>query len=154
MSRMRPLRPAPVLLVLYVALVLWVTLGPVPWAGHGYQAPDGVLDWRIWFDADTWTSGTRTEFILNVLMFVPLGALLARTMRRAPLLVVTAVAVGLGVIIELTQIGMVDRISDPRDVVANAGGALVGVLIARGVAALAGAFSSPTPARARAQRTS
>ncbi|MEI5585085.1 MULTISPECIES: VanZ family protein [unclassified Agromyces] len=152
---MRPLRPAPVLLVAYVGLVLWATLGPVPWAGHGYQAPDGVLDWRIWLDADTWTMGTRTEFVLNVLMFVPLGALLALTLRRAPLLVVTGVAVALGVVIELAQISMVDRISDPRDVVANAGGAFVGVLIARGIAAIAGLSSqTPAPARARAQRTS
>ena len=147
---MRPLRPAPVLLVMYVGLVLWATLGPVPWAGRGYQARDGVLDLGSWFDSETWTMGTSTEFVLNVLMFVPLGALLALTLRRTPLLWVTAIAVGLGVVIELTQIPMVDRISDPRDIVANAGGALLGVVVARGVAALG---RSPEPARARARRS-
>ncbi|MGR2752792.1 VanZ family protein [Agromyces arachidis] len=153
---MRPIRLAPVLLVLYVGLVLWATLGPVPWAGPSYQSRDGVLDLGSWLDAETWAMGTGTEFVLNVLMFVPLGVLLALTLRRLPVLWVTAVAVGLGVLIELAQIPMVDRISDPRDVVANAGGALLGVLVARGVAALVALArrGETTQARSRAQRTS
>jgi VanZ family protein len=130
MLSMRPLRSAALaLLVLYVPLVLWATLGPVPWAGEGYQAPDGVLDWRIWFDASTWTVGSGNEFTLNVLMFIPLGALLAvvvpGVIRPAML------AFGLTAAIELVQIPMADRISDPRDLAANAFGALIGVIVAR-----------------------
>ena len=50
MERMRPSRAAAALLFLYAAAVLWATLGPVPWAGAGYQSPNGLLDFELWFE--------------------------------------------------------------------------------------------------------
>ncbi|GGI45944.1 VanZ like family protein [Agromyces flavus] len=131
MERMRPSRAAAVLLFLYAAVVLWATLGPVPWAGSGYQSPNGVLDWELWLERATWTTGLESELMLNVLMFVPFGALLAFALRGVSFVVPAIMAAGFSLLIELVQIPMADRISDPRDLVANAGGALIGVIAAR-----------------------
>ncbi|MFE5670889.1 VanZ family protein [Agromyces sp. NPDC056523] len=128
---MRPSRAAAALLFLYAAVVLWATLGPVPWAGSGYQSPNGVLDWELWLERSTWTTGLESELMLNVLMFVPFGALLAFALRGVSFVVPAIMAAGFSLLIELVQIPMADRISDPRDLVANAGGALIGVVAAR-----------------------
>lgn len=131
MEGMRPSRAAAALLFVYAGLVLWATLGTVPRAGFGNQSPRGVLDWRLWFEPSTWTAGLQTELMLNVVMFVPLGALLAFALRRVSFLVPVMMAAGFSLAIELAQIPMSDRISDPRDLVANTAGALIGVIGAR-----------------------
>ncbi|MGR0320723.1 VanZ family protein [Agromyces sp. ZXT2-3] len=143
---MRPSRAAAVLLFAYAVVVMWLTLGPAPGAVYGNQAPGGVLDPGIWFDADTWAIGSRTEFELNVLLFVPFGALLAFAVRGAPPIVPAAMAAGFALLIEIAQIPMADRISDPRDLVANSLGAVIGILIARISDAIAGI---PNALRAR-----
>ncbi|MBM7505966.1 VanZ family protein [Agromyces aurantiacus] len=150
MKRMRPSRRALVFLVLYLALVLWATLGPVPWSGHGYQSPNGVLDWQNWLEPETWTIGLESEMFLNVVMFVPIGALLAFALRGMPAWVPVAAAFGTSLAIELAQIPMADRISDPRDLAANAGGALIGIVIARIADGLRMAFARPAAPQERA----
>jgi glycopeptide antibiotics resistance protein len=128
---MRPSRAAAVLLFVYAGLVLWATLGSVPRAGLGNQSPNGVLDWRLWLEPSTWTTGLETELMLNVMMFVPLGVLLAFALRGVSFMVPVMMAAGFSLAIELAQIPMSDRISDPRDLVANTVGALIGVIGAR-----------------------
>lgn len=128
---MRPSRAAAVLLFAYAGLVLWATLGSVPRAGLGNQSPNGVLDWRLWLEPSTWTTGLETELMLNVIMFVPLGVLLAFALRGVSFVVPVMMAAGFSLAIELAQIPMSDRISDPRDLVANTVGALIGVVGAR-----------------------
>ncbi|RXZ48316.1 VanZ family protein [Agromyces binzhouensis] len=128
---MRPSRTAAVLLFAYAVVMMWVTLGPAPGAVSGNQATRGILDPRIWFDSDTWTIGSQTEFELNVLLFVPFGALLAFALRGAPAIVPAVMSAGFALLIEVAQIPMADRISDPRDLVANTLGAVIGILIAR-----------------------
>jgi hypothetical protein len=136
MEGMRPSRAAAVLLFVYAGLVLWATLGSLPRAGLGNQSPRGVLDWRLWFEPSTWTTGLQSELMLNVVMFVPLGALLAFALRRVSFVVPVMMAAGFSLAIELAQIPMADRISDPRDLVANTAGALIGVIAARTVDAM------------------
>jgi hypothetical protein len=133
---MRPSRTAAVLLFAYAGLVLWATLGSVPRAGFGNQSPNGVLDWRLWLEPSTWTTGLETELMLNVIMFVPLGVLLAFALRGVSFIVPVMIAAGFSLIIELAQIPMSDRISDPRDLVANTAGALIGVIAARTIDAM------------------
>jgi hypothetical protein len=133
---MRPSRAAAVLLFAYAGLVLWATLGSVPRAGLGNQSPNGVLDWRLWLEPSTWTTGLETELMLNVIMFVPLGALLAFALRGVSFVVPVMMAAGFSLAIELAQIPMSDRISDPRDLVANTVGALIGVIGARTIDAV------------------
>jgi glycopeptide antibiotics resistance protein len=133
---MRPSRAAAVLLFVYAGLVLWATLGSVPRAGLGNQSPNGVLDWRLWLEPSTWTTGLETELMLNVMMFVPLGVLLAFALRGVSFVVPVMMAAGFSLAIELAQIPMSDRISDPRDLVANTVGALIGVIGARTIDAV------------------
>ncbi|WP_353826545.1 VanZ family protein [Agromyces sp. SYSU T0242] len=144
---MRPSRLAVALLFAYVPAVLWVTLGPAPGAVAGNQTTNGVLGVRTWLDADTWAFGSSTEFALNVLLFVPLGALLAFALRGVPALAALVIASGFALLIEVGQIPMDDRISDPRDLIANSLGALIGILLAR----LSDAIAS-IPARIRTRR--
>ena len=121
--------PLVVVTVGYLALVAWATLGPVSWHPIGWEARYGVLTPSIWLDPATWTTGSITEFAMNIAMFIPLGVLFALLAgpRRWPLAVLAAAAVSLA--IELIQIPIADRISDPRDLLSNTGGGAVGVLV-------------------------
>jgi len=70
------------------------------------------------------------DFLLNVALFVPLGFLPALR-RRWPALAVWGALAGLSATIELTQLLLPGRYSSLADVVANAAGAGLGVLLAR-----------------------
>ncbi|HWR85566.1 MAG TPA: VanZ family protein [Rhodoglobus sp.] len=140
MTATRPLAPAVVLptaviAVLYLALVAYLTLGEVPWSTLTNEARWGVLSIRSWLEPETWTTGTMFEFTANVLMFVPIGLLLRMALPRAGWSTVLGIAVAITVAIELAQIPL-DRVSDPRDLVANSAGATIGVIIGAVVLAL------------------
>jgi glycopeptide antibiotics resistance protein len=133
MTATRPLTPTVVLPtavigVLYLALVAYLTLGEVPWNTLTNEARFGVLSLRSWLEPETWTTGTIFEFTANVLMFVPIGLLLRLALPRAGWPAVLGIAVAITVAIELAQIPL-DRVSDPRDLVANSVGAVIGVIV-------------------------
>ncbi|WJL94252.1 VanZ family protein [Microbacterium sp. ET2] len=111
---------------LYTSLVLWVTLRPLPWATEGSEAPWGILNPAAWTDEAAWTDGRSLEILLNVLMFVPIGVATGLLLRGV-LALALPLLLTLG--IELAQIPL-DRISHPRDLVANGLGAIVGVALA------------------------
>jgi hypothetical protein len=122
----------------------------MPWATRGSQLELRVLNPLAWLDPQTWTTGSRREFVLNVLLFVPAGLLAARYGTRrgvlAPLLLTAA--------IEIVQIPMGDRMSDPRDLVADTTGGALGATLAT---LLRGGTRTPTPfpgRRARGRPTS
>jgi glycopeptide antibiotics resistance protein len=119
----------PLVAVAYLALVAWTTLGPVSWRAIGYEAAYGVLTPSIWFERSTWTIGSPLEFAANVAMFVPVGVLFALLAgpRRWFGALLAAGAVSLA--IELVQIPLGDRISDPRDLLANTAGAAIGIAL-------------------------
>ena len=79
-------------------------------------APDGALP-------------EHYGYLLNVLLFVPLGALLVVVLRW-PWWWVTGAGVLASTVIEVVQWRWLDRQGDWRDVVANGLGALVGALAA------------------------
>jgi len=130
-----------VLLAAYTALLLLITLGPIPQRLVGSEAPYGVLSLDLWFEASTWEAGRLYEFVLNVLIFVPWGilALAAFGDRLWPLAALAGVALTMS--IEIVQIPL-PRISDPRDLVANTLGILIGIGIAALVRTVARAISS------------
>ncbi|MFP7761687.1 VanZ family protein [Marisediminicola sp. LYQ85] len=112
--------------VLYVGAVLWVTLQPVPFATEGAEPRLSILTPEAWTSASSWTAGRPLEVALNVLMFIPVGVatgLLCRGSARLTLPLALTLA------IELAQIPL-DRISHPRDLLANAIGGLLGVALA------------------------
>ncbi len=122
-------RPLRLIAAAYVALVLWVTIGLVPWHTNGDQFDSGILNPDAWTSPITWTTGYLSEMAFNVAMFVPVGVLGALLIprRRWPLALVAGFAFTL--FIELVQMPQPDRISDPRDLVMNTAGAVLGVLV-------------------------
>jgi glycopeptide antibiotics resistance protein len=120
----------PLATVGYLALVAWATLGPVSWHAIGYEAQYGVLTPSIWFDRSTWSIGSPYEFAANIAMFVPIGVLFAMIAGPRRWVWALVAAGGLSLAVELAQIPIADRISDPRDLLANTGGAAVGIAIA------------------------
>ncbi|GAA1939753.1 VanZ family protein [Agromyces allii] len=139
----RPLRFAAVVLTLGV---LWLTVGPAPWSTSGHEFAGGVLNPEAWTSDVTWSTGYISEIAFNVAMFVPIGVLAALLLHRRhwPLAFVAGFA--LTTVIELVQLLLPDRVSDPRDLVMNTLGASLGVLLvmaARGVRRAAAVASGP-----------
>lgn len=110
----------------YTALVLLLTIGPVRQRFVGSEADRGVLDWRSWFEIGTWREGTASEFVANVALFVPWGALAVLALGGRRWMLAAIGAGSLTLAIEIAQIPLA-RISDPRDLVANVLGALLGI---------------------------
>ncbi|GAA1525386.1 glycopeptide antibiotics resistance protein [Agromyces terreus] len=129
----RPLRFAA---VLYAAGVLWLTIGPAPWSTDGHEVAGGILSPAAWTSPITWSTGYFAEIAFNVMLFIPVGVLAALLLhrRRWPLALFAGFAFTAG--IELVQLVLPDRVSDPRDLVLNTIGSTVGVglvMAARGV---------------------
>ena len=111
----------------YLLVVGYITLGAVPWQTAPNEAAKGVLSARTWADPVTWATGSAAEFAANVLMFVPVGFLLCRAFSHVAAPAVMVAGIGIAAAIEIVQIPL-DRVSDPRDLVANSLGALLGAL--------------------------
>ncbi|MEO5921454.1 MAG: VanZ family protein [Pseudolysinimonas sp.] len=114
----------------YLGVVGWITLGPQPLD----EGADSLV-WRLLhffsrFSATDWVTYSLLEFWANVAMFVPVGLFFVLLLGRRR----WWLAIGLGILltcaIEFVQMFLPDRVSDPRDIVANSVGALVGVVIA------------------------
>ncbi|MFF2387958.1 VanZ family protein [Agromyces sp. NPDC058104] len=122
-------RPLGLVAAAYAALVLWVTVGPAPWRTTGNQLEGGILNLDAWTAPVTWTTGYLAEIAFNVVLFIPVGVLAALLLpRRAwPLAFVAGFA--FTTVIELIQVPEPDRISDPRDLVMNTAGTVLGVIL-------------------------
>lgn len=120
---------AAVLWVALTAVILLVTLGPVRQRLVGSEATYGVLSPSEWLDPATWSRGSTFEFGLNLLMFVPWGALAVFALGARRWWLAAILGVALTLAIEIAQIPS-PRISDPRDLVANSIGAFIGIVLA------------------------
>ena len=116
-------------LVVYLRVVLWLTLRPLP----GPKAPVALVPL-----VDTWRQmrdlGNREaarEVIGNVLLFVPLGFLLAACLPRARrFLRAVVVGAGISLAIEATQsLPSVSRSTSVDDFMFNTIGAAIGASI-------------------------
>ena len=72
----------------------------------------------------------RVEFLANVGLFVPVGVFVLLLFGSRLWWVAVAGSVALTVAIETAQRSIPGRVSDPRDVVANSAGAVIGVALA------------------------
>ena len=118
-----------VVTVAYLALVGVVTLAPMP--EHGRNS----IIWRVVevfqrFSMTRWLDFATVEFLANVAMFVPLGLFFVLLLGRGRWWLAILFGIGLTLVIELAQQFLPSRVSDPRDLVANAIGATLGVLVA------------------------
>lgn len=112
----------------YLALVGWLTLSPL--AGSDFGLLWDIADFFEGHRSTEWITFNVVEFTANVLMFVPIGLffvlLLGR--RRWWLAIVLGMLLTTG--IEFAQQNIANRVSDPRDLVANSAGAVIGTLLA------------------------
>ncbi len=127
------IRRHPVLTVLtlgYLGVVAWVTLGPQPLDAGGSRALYRLLRYFGNHELTRWITYDRVEFSANVAMFVPIGLLFVLVLGRRRWWLAMLIGVALTVTIELSQRGIPGRVSDPRDVLANSLGAMLGVIVA------------------------
>ena len=115
------------LFVVYLLGLVRVTLWPQIGADKGFDLVRAALAWLHSIGVPL--SYSTTEFVANIVLFVPFGVLVGLLTRWRPWLVVLAGALTSGVI-ELAQLLFLpDRVADVRDVVANTLGTGLGVLI-------------------------
>lgn len=112
----------------YLALVGWLTLTPLDGAQRGILWD--VLDVLDRIPGLDWVTFAGLEFTANILMFVPFGVffvlLLGR--RRWWLAVILGFVLTAG--IEFAQQFIPSRVSDPRDLLSNSVGTVLGTLLA------------------------
>ncbi len=111
-------------LVLSVLAILVVTLAPFDFR-HADRLPHALH----YFEQ----VGTENlvEPILNILLFVPLGFFIARSLRRFPdagVLLAGLLGAGLSLGVEVLQVALPDRHPSLRDVLMNGTGSLIGAL--------------------------
>ncbi|NIJ06230.1 VanZ family protein [Frigoribacterium faeni] len=111
----------------YLALVGWMTLRPEVYGERTSNLLWRALGFFSRHDETAWITFDRVEFTSNVIMFLPMGALVVLLLPRRFwwLGVVVGFAASWG--IESYQSSYLDgRVSDVRDLVSNTLGATVG----------------------------
>lgn len=134
-------RPSPIargLLLAFLIVLLIVVLTPSE--NHAAMGVIARLSrWLSGFDLPYHEAFLSLEFLANIVLFLPFGFLLPLAFRfpREPryLVIILPAFFGLGVslLIETTQLWIPGRVSDPRDLVANATGAFLGAWVAAAI---------------------
>lgn len=111
----------------YLVAVGWMTLSARPYGEDIDGVLDRLLEWLSRRPVTEWVTFLWLEFFANVAMFVPLGVFVVlwfgvRRWWLAPL-----IGFGLSAAIEIAQLQFLpSRFADPRDLVANTTGAILG----------------------------
>ncbi len=126
-------RQHPILTVVtfvYLGIVGWITLGPQPFDDHADSLVWRLLAFFSRHASTDWVTYSLLEFWSNVAMFVPVGLFFLLILGRRRWWLAIALGVLLTIGIEFVQQFLPDRVSDPRDILANSVGAFVGVVAA------------------------
>lgn len=115
-------------LFVYLGIVLWVTVRPLPGPAAPVALVPLVDTWRQMRDLGN--DEAFREVAGNIALFVPLGFLLAATLRAARRFA-TAVTVGAGIslAIEILQLYVKGRSTSVDDFICNTIGAAVGAAV-------------------------
>lgn len=113
----------------YLAFVGWVTLGPQPLDDNSNGLLFRLLGFFDRHEATSWITYNGIEFTANIGMFLPIGLFLVLLFGRKLWWFAMALGFGITVAIETAQLFLPTRVSDPRDIVANTAGAVIGVLV-------------------------
>ena len=113
----------------YLAVVGWITLSP-----QAEARQEGWL-WRLalFFDrhaATEWITFNLLEFVANVLLFLPFGVFFVLLFGRGRWWLAILLGVAMTLCIEFVQQFIPNRVSDPRDILSNSIGAVVGTVLA------------------------
>ncbi len=126
-----------VLLLLYAAIVLTITMWPSQPDQSFATAVDRLLGFLHRNGVPAWFDLTRLEFTANVAMFVPLGLLLALTLpQRAVWLTALLVPAFSGTIEWFQGQYLPQRFATVSDILANTIGGYFGVVLAIGLRAV------------------
>ena len=114
-----------------LTIVLLATLWPTP-LDQGYEgAINRFLSVLHRSGVPLWFGYDKLEFTSNIIMFVPLGFLVALLLPQKMWWLAFVVCPGISVAIEMTQaVALSARFATPLDVVSNSIGALAGILLA------------------------
>ena len=113
----------------YLAFVGWLTLTP-PSSGLESGILWQLADFLGRHPATEWFTFLRLEFLANIVMFVPLGIFLVLLLGRKRWWLAVVIGVLMTIGIEFAQQFVPNRVSDPRDLVANSLGAVIGAVLA------------------------
>jgi glycopeptide antibiotics resistance protein len=110
------------------AWVIWrMTLTPHVFSEAENSLVLRAVAWVQQLPHGAWFTYDRTEFLANVAMFVPVGVIAALWLPRRWWMLGALVAVVLSVGIEFAQaVYLPYRVADPRDVLSNGLGGLIG----------------------------
>lgn len=134
-----------VLLLLCLGVMLAIAFWPSPVDAGGRDTLLAIIDRLQAAGAPAWFDYRFVESAANVVLFIPLGALLAlelplRVWWIAPLTTTT-----FSVAIELGQTLLPERVATIADVLANAAGGLVGATIVLVIRLLVDRHGRPSP---------
>ena len=127
MGWLRDRRVRAALLVAYLVALVAIVIGPWGWALNRLTVALYVQFRYDWPVAPAWARPEHYGYLLNILLFVPMGAL-AVVITRRPWWLVTLAAALASSAIEIVQSLYLTRFGDPNDVVANTLGALIGAV--------------------------
>ena len=113
----------------YLGVVAWVTLGPQPLDAGGSRILYRALRFFGDHHLTSWITYDRVEFTANIAMFVPIGLLFVLVLGRKRWWLAMLIGIALTVTIELSQLGIPGRVSDPRDVLSNSLGVVIALLV-------------------------
>ena len=113
----------------YLLLVAWITLNPFPADPHRNPLLEGLLAGFASTPPLAWIDYDVVEFTANILLFVPLGVLFAMLLGRGRWWLAFALGGAATLTIEFVQLFLPARVSDPRDLLANALGTLLGIAV-------------------------
>jgi glycopeptide antibiotics resistance protein len=119
----------PLVTVVYLVAVAGITLDPVPGNPAGNPLLRSVLRAVSSLPGLGWVDDAVAEFTANVLLFVPMGVLFTLLLGVWRWWLAVAIGVFATLAIEFAQRFLPARVSDPRDLLANTLGTLIGVAV-------------------------
>lgn len=113
-----------VTLVLYLAVVLYITIFS--------RQPLTEPRWNIiLFPKDEFANVFYHEFILNILIFIPIGFLLSGILPKCKMIYTILIGIGISICFEILQFFIHVGVCDINDLIASSIGCILSVLLAQ-----------------------
>lgn len=137
-----------ILIAVYLAAVAYITLNPAPADPAGNPLLRSLLRAVAAVPGLGWVDYSVAEFSANILLFVPMGLLFVLLLGAWRWWIAVALGVVATLSIEFVQRFLPERFSDPRDLLANTLGTLLGVALAAALSRRPAPSSSAAPSSA------